>query len=181
MRGMLDGREPTARGQFYHAKSVRNDPPPVQERLPILIGGAGEKKTLRTVAKYADAWNVGGAVERVRQKDEVLRRWCEEVGRDEVEIERTLQGGAVVIRGDAREARRVADEMGRHNGGWRGPELAGPPEMVVEKFAPYLELGFRHIYFDMPAPFDHETLERLVSEVKPGLAEAAGTAVVAAG
>jgi F420-dependent oxidoreductase-like protein len=180
MRGMLDGTEPSGRGRVYHAKRVRNDPPPVQERLPILIGGAGEQKTLRTVAKYADAWNVGGNVERVRHKDEVLRRWCEQFGRDEAEIERTLQGGAVVIRDTVEEAKRVRDEIGRRNGGWEGPEFYGTPDMVVEKFAPYLEIGFWHIYFDAPAPFDDETIERLVTEVKPRLAQAspvpAGTA-----
>ncbi len=172
MRGMLDATEPSGRGRFYHADRVRNDPPPVQARLPILIGGAGEQKTLRTVAKYADAWNVGGSVERVRHKDEVLRRWCEEFGRDESEIERTLQGGAVIIRDSLVEARRVRDEIGRRNGGSDGPEFYGTPDMVVEKYAPYLELGYRHIYFDAPAPYDDETIERLVSEVKPRLVEA---------
>jgi alkanesulfonate monooxygenase SsuD/methylene tetrahydromethanopterin reductase-like flavin-dependent oxidoreductase (luciferase family) len=169
MRTMLNGEEATARGRFYATKDVRNDPPPVQRRLPILIGGAGEQKTLKTVAKYADAWNVGGDVERVRRKDEVLRRWCEKVGRDESEIERTLQGGSVILRSDPAEAERVAREIGRHNGGWRGPETTGTPEQIVERFAPYLELGFRHLYFDLPAPFDEETLERLATEVRPGL------------
>src|SRR3712207_4389162 len=75
MRGMLDGTEPSGE-RFYNAKGVRNDPMPLQERLPILIGGAGEKKTLRTVAKDADAWNVGGSVDTVRHKDAVLRRHC---------------------------------------------------------------------------------------------------------
>ncbi|MEO6350096.1 MAG: LLM class flavin-dependent oxidoreductase [Candidatus Limnocylindrales bacterium] len=169
MRGMLDGREPSARGEFYQAQNVRNDPPPVQDRLPLLIGGAGEQKTLRTVAKYADGWNVGGDVELVRHKDDVLRRWCDEVGRDHREIERTLGGGSVILRQDAADARRVAADIGRQNGGWPGPETAVTPGELVEKFAPYLELGFHHIYFDLPAPFDMETLDRLAHEVRPAL------------
>jgi alkanesulfonate monooxygenase SsuD/methylene tetrahydromethanopterin reductase-like flavin-dependent oxidoreductase (luciferase family) len=171
MRGMLDGTEPSARGEFYKAQRVRNDPPPVQQRLPLLIGGSGERKTLATVARYADGWNVGGDVEKVRHKDEVLRRWCDEVGRDHAQIERTLQGGSVIVRDDAAEARRVAQEVGRLNGGWRGPETACTPDELVEKFAPYLELGFHHIYFDIPAPFDMETLERIATEVRPALEE----------
>ncbi len=123
MRAMLDGRPVSARGEHYDTRDVRNDPPPLQERLPILIGGAGEKKTLQTVARYADAWNVGGSPDQVRHKDEVLRRWCDEVGRDESEIERTLQGGAVVVRDSEAEARRVAAEIGRLNGGWEGPKF----------------------------------------------------------
>ena len=169
MRGMLDGGAASARGPYYQARDVRNDPHPVQRRLPILIGGGGERKTLRTVARYADAWNVGGDPDHVRHKDEVLRRWCDEVGRDHREIERTLQGGSVILRGDEAEARRVAAEVGRHKGGWRGPATACTSAELVERFAPQLELGFRHIYFDLPAPFDEETLERLATEVKPAL------------
>ena len=60
MRGMLHGERPTAAGPRYTAKAVRNDPPPIQERLPLLIGGGGEKVTLKLVARYADANNVGG-------------------------------------------------------------------------------------------------------------------------
>lgn len=170
MRGMLHDEETTARGRFYHADAVRNDPPPVQDRLPILIGGAGEQKTLRTTAKYADAWNTGGDLEKMRHKDAVLRRWCDEVGRDESEIERTYQGGNVIVRDTLEEARRVAEEIGRINGGSRGP-TPNTPETLVERIAPIVELGFRHVYFDSPAPFDDETLVRLMSEVKPRLEE----------
>jgi len=171
MHGMLPGGPVSARGRFYHAKDVLNNPPPVQEKLPIMIGGSGERKTLHTVAKYADGWNTSGDVERVRHKDEVLRRWCDEVGRDHTEIERTIGGGTPIIRDTEAEARKVAEAMAERNKGWRGPRDGpfGPPELVVEKWAPYLDLGFEHVYVDCPAPFDHETLERLAREVKPML------------
>jgi alkanesulfonate monooxygenase SsuD/methylene tetrahydromethanopterin reductase-like flavin-dependent oxidoreductase (luciferase family) len=172
MRGMLDGEEPSARGGRYHAKYVRNDPPPIQKRLPILIGGGGEKKTLRTTAKYADMWNIGGDIAKVRHKDEVLRGWCDEFGRDESEIERTLSTGATVLRDDVAEARNVAASLGKRNGGWPGAEHAETVDQMVERLAPYVDMGFRHIYIDMPAPYDRETLERFVGEVKPRLEEA---------
>jgi alkanesulfonate monooxygenase SsuD/methylene tetrahydromethanopterin reductase-like flavin-dependent oxidoreductase (luciferase family) len=172
MSGMVRGEEPSARGRRYHASSVRNDPPPLQKRLPILIGGSGERKTLATVARYADAWNTGGDFEHVRHKDEVLRRWCEEVGRDESEIERTLMGGSVVIRDSVEEAKRVGREIGALNGGSRGPELVGPPDVIAERLLPHVQLGFRHVCFHAPAPYDRETLERLVCDVKPLLAQA---------
>lgn len=168
MRGMLERGSASARGEHYHAEEVRNDPPPLGERLPILIGGGGERKTLRTVAKYADGWNVGGDLEKVRHKDEVLRRWCREVGRDHRQIERTLQGGSLILRRDRSEAQRVAAQVGQHNGGWKGPQ-GTTAEETVEKYAPFLELGFRHIYFDLPAPFDMETLETLATDVRAGL------------
>jgi F420-dependent oxidoreductase-like protein len=172
MRGMLDEERTSARGRHYHAQDVVNNPPPLQERLPILIGGSGERKTLHTVAKYADAWNTGGDLERVRHKDEVLRRWCEDVGRDESEIERTLQGGSVVIRDTVEEARRAGQAIARQNG---LPDFSGPaetPELTAERLLPQIELGFHHVYFDVPAPYDRETLERLISDVKPLLERA---------
>ena len=169
MRGMLDGNRPNGE-RFYSAREAVNEPRPVQRRLPILIGGGGERKTLRIVARYADMWNVGGSVEEVRHKDEVLRRWCNEVGRDETEIERTLLPGVVVIRGSEREARRHADEIRRVNRGWTGePQLVGTSDQIVEGLAPYLDVGFRTMYFDLPPPFDSETLERLSGEVRPRL------------
>jgi alkanesulfonate monooxygenase SsuD/methylene tetrahydromethanopterin reductase-like flavin-dependent oxidoreductase (luciferase family) len=171
MRGMLPGGPASARGRFYHAKDVLNNPPPVQEKVRIMIGGSGERKTLHTVARYADGWNTGGDVERVRHKDEVLRRWCDEVGRDESQIERTVGLGVPIIRDTEDEARKVAAAMKERNRGWRGPQDGpfGPAELVAERWAPYLDIGFEHIYVDCPAPFDHETLERLAREVKPML------------
>jgi alkanesulfonate monooxygenase SsuD/methylene tetrahydromethanopterin reductase-like flavin-dependent oxidoreductase (luciferase family) len=177
MRAMLDGREATARGPRYHARAVRNDPPPLQAHLPILIGGDGERKTLHTVAKYADAWNTGGDPEFVRHKDEVLRRWCDEVGRDESEIERTLGLGGIVIRDDVKEARRVGQEMSRRNGGWEGPERLGSAEEIAASLEPYVALGFRHFFYDAPQPYDDETLERFVREVKPMLESRSRAAV----
>jgi len=169
VRGMLDGTQPSGR-HVYGTHSVRNDPPPVQRRLPFLIGGAGERKTLATVARYADIWNVGGDVETVRHKDEVLRRWCRDVGRDSDEIERTLLPGVVVVRHSEREVKQVVDRIRQVNRGFdKDIAQAGVPEQIVEGLAPYLELGFHAMHFDFPAPFDRETLELLASEVRPGL------------
>ena len=175
MHAMLRGEQVSARGSRYDAKDLRNDPPPLQRPLPILIGGAGEKKTLRTVARFADAWNVGGDVETLRHKDEVLRRWCDDVGRDESTIERTLQGGNVVIRDDPAEGKRVAQAIAERNTGWKGPDVVTAEELV-ERLAPKVALGFRHIYIDFGAPFDEETMERLVRDVKPMLQQAAPAA-----
>ena len=170
MKGMLSGGPVSARGRFYQAKDVLNNPAPLQAHLPIMIGGSGEQKTLHTVAKYADGWNTGGDLERVKHKDEVLRRWCDEVGRDHTEIERTVQGGQPVIRDSEAEAKKVADSWAERNRlpEWRQP-IYGTAEAVAEYWAGYLDLGFEHVYVDCPAPFDHETLERLATEVKPML------------
>jgi alkanesulfonate monooxygenase SsuD/methylene tetrahydromethanopterin reductase-like flavin-dependent oxidoreductase (luciferase family) len=176
MEQMLHRGEGTARGPRYQATKVRNDPRPMQEHLPILIGGDGEKKTLHTVAKYADAWNTAGDIEFVRHKDAVLRRWCEEVGRDESEIERTLGLGLVVIRDDPRDAQRYVEEVERRHPGYDDPPKIGTSEQIAASLAPFVDLGFRHIFYDLTAPFDDETLERFVREVTPALEAGVGTA-----
>jgi len=169
MRGMLDGTRPNGR-ERYATHDVVNEPRPLQKHLRILVGGGGEKKTLRTVARYADMWNVGGSVETLRHKDEVLRRWCAEVGRDPDEIERTLLPGAVVVRRSTEEARRVVGEIQRVNRGWKDePQWICTPDELVEAMTPYLGVGFRNLLFDFPAPYDRETLELLASEVRPQL------------
>lgn len=170
MRGMLRGERPSG-DRFYATHQVRNDPPPLQERLPILIGGGGEKKTLRIVARYADACNFGGDFENVKRKDEILRRHCEEVGRNESEIERTVGIGTCIIRDDPAEARRVFEAMFERNGRaepWKS-QLVGTVDQVVDQLRPFLGIGFRHLIAGFPSPYDAESMERLITEVRPAL------------
>ncbi len=104
----------------------------------------------------------------MRHKDEVLRRHCEEVGRDQAEIERTAGMGVCIIRDTAEEARRVFDAMFAHNGGARPwtDQPVGTPEQVADILRPYLGIGFRHFTFGFPAPYDAESMERLSTEVR---------------
>ena len=168
IRAMFDGREATA-GPHYATQAVRNSPAPIQRRLPILIGGKGKRKTLRTVARYADLWATFGDLDVVRDAEVTLRRWCDEVGRDPADIRYVFSAESTVLRDSEAEAERVAREIGRHNGGWEGPGQAWTPARLAEKLAPYAELGFREFYLDMPAPFDDETLVRFIGEVGPML------------
>lgn len=170
MRGMLDGTCPTLEGRRYRVKAVRNDPAPVR-RLPLLVGGGGERVTLKLVAKYADANNVGGGIENVKRKEAVLLRHCEEIGRDPAEIERTTGLGTVVIRDSREEARRVFESIFERNGKARPWEnqAVGTPEDVAAFIAPFLEIGYRHVIAGFPAPYDEESMTRLASEVRPTL------------
>jgi alkanesulfonate monooxygenase SsuD/methylene tetrahydromethanopterin reductase-like flavin-dependent oxidoreductase (luciferase family) len=84
------GTEGRFDGRHYHATRLLNSPQSISRpRVPILIGGGGERKTLRLVAQYADATNVFGGPEQIHHKYEVLREHCEAVGRNYDEIERT--------------------------------------------------------------------------------------------
>jgi F420-dependent oxidoreductase-like protein len=169
MRGMLRGETPTAKGPHYRTRAVRNDPPPLQARLPLLIGGGGERVTLKLVAKYADANNVGGGIEQVRRKEAVLLRHCEAVGRDPGEIERTSGLGVVVIRDTRDEAQRVFEAIFASNGQaapWANQPV-GTAEDVAEFIAPFLELGYHHLIAGFPNPYDEESMTRLATEVRP--------------
>ena len=137
-----------------------------------MIGGGGEKKTLRIVAEYADMWNVFGTPETVARKDEILRGHCADVGRDPDEIERTL-GFKPTIRSTAAEAERVwldilAEEPdpdvpdgGRRLGLGRdaGADRRDDGELP--------EVGFHTFIAELPAPYDAETMETLINVVRP--------------
>jgi alkanesulfonate monooxygenase SsuD/methylene tetrahydromethanopterin reductase-like flavin-dependent oxidoreductase (luciferase family) len=169
IRGMLHGERPTVDGRHYRVKDVINNPPPLQERLPIVVGGSGPNVTLRLVAKYADACNIGGTPESVAEKDAILRRHCEEIGRDEKEIERTAGMGICVIRDSREEARRVLKSIFEHNGHakpWT-EQPVGTVEDVVAHLSRYLDLGYHHLYIGFPSPYDDETITRLATQVRP--------------
>jgi alkanesulfonate monooxygenase SsuD/methylene tetrahydromethanopterin reductase-like flavin-dependent oxidoreductase (luciferase family) len=164
LRRLLDGeRIADHAGRFYRMHDALVEPRPVQKRLPILIGGSGPKKTLRTTARYADAWNAGGSLEGLRAKDAILRERCAEVGRNPDEIERTTSVW-MAIRDDPAEARRVLAANAAANGDTLADDdvaYVGPPEKIADELRPIVELGFRHVIVDTMAPYDAETLERL--------------------
>jgi alkanesulfonate monooxygenase SsuD/methylene tetrahydromethanopterin reductase-like flavin-dependent oxidoreductase (luciferase family) len=173
MRGLLAGETVTSPPDGrYRLSTLRLQPPPVQDRLPIMIGGSGERKTLRSVAQYADMWNAMGSVEKLRHKVSVLRTHCDTVGRDFGEIELTA-GCKPIIRSTEAEARRLWEAQMAHN---RTPMAkvesddtfwVGTPEQVAQEMIDRKALGFHTFLAELAAPFDDETIERWIGEVKP--------------
>src|SRR3954470_22929155 len=88
-RAMFTQEESSFDGRYYRTHEILNNPRPLRGDIPIMIGGSGERKTLRMVAQYADACNLFGDVERVRHLLGVLERHCERLGRDGAEITKT--------------------------------------------------------------------------------------------
>lgn len=173
IRTVLDGGEATSpEGGHYRFQRLRHQPLPLQQRLPIMIGGSGEKKTLRTVATYADMWNAMGTPEVLRHKVEVLREHCAAVGRDISEIEMTV-GCKPLIRDTESDARRAWEAQMAHNRTPMSDVLdddtfwIGTPEQIAGHMREYREHGFDTFIGEMPAPHDVETLERWIGEVKP--------------
>jgi alkanesulfonate monooxygenase SsuD/methylene tetrahydromethanopterin reductase-like flavin-dependent oxidoreductase (luciferase family) len=173
MRRLTSGEKVTsAPDGRYHFQDASISPLPMQARLPILIGGNGRTKTLRTLARYGDMWNAFGLPAEVRELDGVLRRHCEEMGRDENEIERSINLW-LVIRDSEEEARREwasAMELNKtplERSLEPSRPVFGTPETIAERLLEYCDAGFATAIVEVPAPYDRETVERLALEVRP--------------
>jgi F420-dependent oxidoreductase-like protein len=126
-------------GQYYQLKDARCEPKPIQKPYPpFVIGGSGEKLTLRVVAQYASIWNfVWGTVEEFRHKNEILNQHCATVGRNPAEIERSIQ--------------------------W--PTNYDNLAETVAGMRPYIEAGATHILLNLRAPYPEHIVHRLVEEI----------------
>ncbi|MDP2350589.1 MAG: LLM class flavin-dependent oxidoreductase, partial [Chloroflexota bacterium] len=158
-----DGETVTHKGRFYAFRDAVCAPRPVQAHLPILIGGSGPKKTLPLVARSADLWNAYGTPDEVAAADAILRSACEAAGRDEREIERTVNLN-VVIRSSRAEAEAAwATYLAAHlpQDDERGLSAGGTVEEVAATLARYREVGFAHPILIFRTPFDFETMDRL--------------------
>ena len=120
--------EPTATfvGKYYQIKNAYCNPKPIQRPSPpILVGGAGEKRTLEIVAKYADACNLIGSSETVKRKLDVLKEHCKKVGRDYDLILKTKLGG-ILIEKSQEEAKEKAKQI-----------FKGMPEQQIKEYLIY--------------------------------------------
>ena len=163
MRRLLDGELVNHEGRFYRFVDALCEPRPIQAHLPILVGGSGPKKTLRTVARHADGWNTSGDIDTLKGYLEILAGHCADAGRDMSTIEKTLSFPTIIRdRVEDAEAARAAQLAVNGMEESAGvPMLLGSPELAAETLRPYLELGFETVIVRMPAPFDRETIDRL--------------------
>jgi alkanesulfonate monooxygenase SsuD/methylene tetrahydromethanopterin reductase-like flavin-dependent oxidoreductase (luciferase family) len=175
LRLLLDEPIASFAGKHYVLTDAVAEPKPVQERLPLLIGGGGEQKTLRTVAKYADYWHGHGTPEVIAHKLEVLAAHCAEVGRDVREITAlTSVRPDVVLRAKVRDVEAQLERV-RTRSKRVEPMQMNPIHTVdalVERCAALWHAGARGFILYFMAPFDHETIERIATEVRPKLEEA---------
>ena len=149
-RGDQGTREPFD-GRHYQATDPLNSPQALsQPRPPILIGGGGERRTLKLVAKYADACNVFGTdPAQLKHKYDVLRRHCETVGRDYAEIEKTFLAGVSITPDGARRSL--------------------TPEAMVERLGRTADVGAQHAIVSIRGLEDLSKLELIGRDVIPQL------------
>ena len=176
IRRLLDGDLVSHRGTFYELHDALCEPRPIQRRLPILVGGSGPTKTLRTTARYADLWNGYGPPDRIAATSEVLRERCAEIGRPFDEIERTVTAHVLIRDTEAAARDAWAEIAARHglvgnvssDGTDRDLMVGGPPDVVARFLDGYRRIGVGEVIIVFRNPFDHETIERL-GEVRAAL------------
>ena len=160
IKSLLTNASTTFEGRYYQLKDAPLSPKPLQDPLPLLIGGAGERRTLRIAARYADTWNVWGTPAVLRQKGAVLERHCGDVGRDPSEIARSAN--AMLLLTEDAAAAEEARSSGR-------PVIAGDAAQLREQVAQYAAAGVDELIvpdFSMPTPEERAaTYDRFMREV----------------
>ena len=169
VRQLVDGKRVTFSGRYYELVNAEVLVRPIQKRLPILIGGSGERRTLRTAARYADMWHAFESPEVMAHKIEILRKHCDDVGRDPAEID-AIGGSWVVVRDDPAKAKAQLARVAEHHGMSAPPSaIVGGPDEVAERIAAHGRAGVKGFIVRFAEPFDDESIDRLAKEVRPRL------------
>ncbi|MGB3634379.1 MAG: LLM class flavin-dependent oxidoreductase, partial [Rubrobacteraceae bacterium] len=162
--------EVTFDGEFYTVDKPINEPKSAGEAHPPLwIGGGGEKVTLKLVAKWGDACNVGGDVETLKHKFDVLHGHCEDVGRDYEEITRSTSVNIYLLNeGEKAEKATEQARMGRSYEEYSKEFVVGTPDQIVEALQPKIDAGVEYFIVYIPrVAYDPTLVERFAEEVVP--------------
>lgn len=152
-------------GRFYKVSNAICMPKPVQKpHPPILIGGGGEKMTLRLVAKYGDACNLMGGAEVIKHKPEVLKEHCRAVGRNYDEILKTKLGHLVIAR-DGQDARSIAEGEGLTPERLKDYVIYGSPDQVKEQIKRLTDAGIEYLVLNIHAKEEESMLKLFAEEV----------------
>ena len=170
-RALLTSERTTFNGKHFKVDNASCLPAPLQRRLPLWVGGLGEKKTLRLAARHADGWNAAYvSPAEFARLGKVLDGWCEKENRDPAEIARTVNLSFHLVV-DAARAKQVEGELRK---AW-GPAaermlsgaLIGTPDRAAETLAAYAAAGAQGINVALRAPWDQEALDAYLDDVVP--------------
>jgi alkanesulfonate monooxygenase SsuD/methylene tetrahydromethanopterin reductase-like flavin-dependent oxidoreductase (luciferase family) len=159
--GLLHDERTSFDGEHFQLTDAQCVPRPVQHKLPVWIGGGGEKRTLRIAARYADGWNIPFVTpEEFAHKRSVLHQHCEDVGRDPSEIRCAVNVGLAWREED------LEPQFGNLRMAVRPSVLIGSDEEVIDRIGQYVTAGAEQINIAVRAPWDPEGLERLAAALK---------------
>jgi F420-dependent oxidoreductase-like protein len=166
---------PEFQGQHYRIDQPINEPKSAVagRKIPLWIGGGGEQVTLKLVAQYGDACNLGGDLETIRHKLVVLERHCDTVGRDYDQIIKSvsLEPAIILDRPEDRE-RVVREQIGEitPNTAWRANHI-GTREELIERFGELRDLGIDYLILYFPrVAYDHTPIQQFAEEILPHFA-----------
>jgi F420-dependent oxidoreductase-like protein len=166
IHGLLNNERTTFEGQHYQLTDAPLEPKPVRGHLPLLVGGGGERRTMRIAAKWADEWNVWGTPELLGKKGVVLDRHCEELGRDPSTISRSANALLYLSHDESFVKKMRERDIGR-------PTIVGTPSEVVEIMAAYRDAGVDEVIipdFNLSDPSrKRDTLDLFMTEVVAAL------------
>jgi F420-dependent oxidoreductase-like protein len=161
LRGLLHDDVTSFSGNHFTLTEARNEPRPVQARIPIWIGGGGEKRTLKIAAQHADGWNVPFiAPEAFAHKNAVLDEHCDAVGRDPKEIARAINVGLAYSEDNLQE------QFGAISDFVRPGVLTGSDDEIMDRIGQYVEAGAGQVNIALRAPFNLEAAQRFSAALK---------------
>ncbi len=150
-RAMFTEEAPSFHGRHYRIESIKNLPRPIRpEGIPIMIGGGGEKRTLRLVAQYADQCNIAGDLDTIHHKLEVLQRHCAEVGRDPAEIRTTRLGSLFLTDGEQQTIDTRAMLIDLAGAEFAAGCTVGTDDEVLEQVELMIDAGIDEPIFNLP-------------------------------
>ncbi len=171
VRRLLTSDRTTHDGTWFRLSDASCLPRPVQERLPIWIGGVGERRTLRIAAEHADGWNAAYvSPEEFRRLNGVLDRWCERSGRDPATIRRGINLQfllAVDPPSAARMEATLRDQWGDLAPRVMAGGLTGVPDDAVARISEYVDAGADAVNIALRAPWPGESLDAWFDDVVP--------------
>lgn len=161
LRSLLDDTRPQVQGDYFAVDAPTRRPAP-GTRIPLLVGGKGEQRTLRTVARHADEWNGWCDAELTARKLDVLARHCETIDRDPAEV-RCSVNTYLAMHDEPDVVERLRESAGGR------PVLAGSPQQIVDQLAALKDAGVDELVvadWNLDDPTERtQTLERFASEV----------------
>jgi alkanesulfonate monooxygenase SsuD/methylene tetrahydromethanopterin reductase-like flavin-dependent oxidoreductase (luciferase family) len=178
VRGLLTQPRTTFAGRHFRVENASCLPAPIQARLPIWIGGTGEKRTLQIAARHADGWNAAYvAPAEFTRLSRVLDDWCAKSGREPSEITRTVNLSfhlAVDERGASRAESELRAMWGPTADRMLSGALIGTPARAIETLEAYAAAGAQGINVALRAPWDPEALDAYLDTVVPAVRRRAG-------
>jgi alkanesulfonate monooxygenase SsuD/methylene tetrahydromethanopterin reductase-like flavin-dependent oxidoreductase (luciferase family) len=167
---MWTEERPTFKGTYYTIDRPINEPKGVQKpHPPLWIGGSGEQVTLKLVARWGDACNIGGDVETVRHKLEVLKRHCDEAGRNYDEIIKSTGTTVHLVENSGSAEQETAQARGdKSYEEYAQNTIVGTAEEVKERLQPYVDAGIDYFIVSIPRNgYDTTLQDRFAREVAP--------------